>query len=156
MEQNAYSLDKLNRPSLISAFPRKRLFGMLDQLRKHPVIWVTGYPGCGKTTLISSYIEDRKLPYLWYQIDEGDADPATFFYYIGLATKTTALQEQKTLPLLTPEHVPDISKFTPRCFENLYNRLKIPGLLVFDNYQEVSASSPFHEIFRKGLSRIPG
>jgi LuxR family maltose regulon positive regulatory protein len=155
MDQKANILAKLNRPSLTSVFPRKRLFSQLDQLRKHPVIWVTGYPGYGKTTLISSYVEDSDLPCLWYQIDKGDADPATFFYYMGLATKTTAPREQNTLPLLTPEYLPDISKFTLRCFENLYSRLKIPGLLVFDNYQEVPASSPFHEIFRKGLSRIP-
>ncbi|MEA3385269.1 MAG: BTAD domain-containing putative transcriptional regulator [Thermodesulfobacteriota bacterium] len=155
MEQKAYFLPKLNRPSLTNVFTRKQLFGRLDQLRKQPVIWVTGPPGCGKTTLISSYVEDSDIPCLWYQIDEGDADPATFFYYMGLAANTTALQERETLPLLTPEHLQDISKFTPRYFENFYNRLEIPGILVFDNYQELPASSPFHKIFHKGLSKIP-
>jgi LuxR family maltose regulon positive regulatory protein len=159
MKQSAYSLDDLNRPSLTRLFPRKRLFGMLDQLRKHPVIWVTGYPGCGKTALIRSYVENCKLPYLWCQIEEGEADLTTFFYHAGLGIETTALREREIAPPLTPEYLSeylsDISEYPLRYFGNLYNNLKIPGLLIFDNYQKATASSPFHEIFRKGLSKIP-
>jgi ATP/maltotriose-dependent transcriptional regulator MalT len=94
------------------------------------VIWVSGPPGCGKTTLVSSYIEARKLPCLWYQIDEGDTDPATFFYYLGLAAKRAAPRKRKPLPLLTPEYLQGISTFTLRYFEELYDRLNpsIPPL----------------------------
>jgi ATP/maltotriose-dependent transcriptional regulator MalT len=124
-------------------------------MRKHPVIWISGPPGCGKTTLASSYIEARKLPCLWYQVDEGDSDPATFFYYLGQAAKMASPRKKKALPLLTPEYLQDVATFTYRYFEGLSDRLKNPSLLVFDNYQEVPAQSPFHGIILNGLSRIP-
>lgn len=44
-----------------------------------------GPPGAGKTTLAASYLDSQKRPLLWYQLDEGDADAATFFHYLGLA-----------------------------------------------------------------------
>ena len=148
-------MSKVTRPILTGVFPRKRLFRLLDGMRKQPVIWVSGPPGCGKTTLISSYIEARKIPCLWFQIDEGDADPATFFYYMGQAARKAAPRIRKPLPLLTPEYLQGVSTFTQRYFEKLYSRLKIPSILVFDNYQEAPTESPFHEVISNALISIP-
>jgi LuxR family maltose regulon positive regulatory protein len=148
-------VSKIIRPNLAGVFPRKRLFSLIDRMRKYSVIWVSGLPGCGKTTLLASYLDARKLPCLWYQIDEGDRDPSTFFYYLGLAAKRVSPRKRKSLPLLTPEYLQDIPTFTFRYFENLCGRLKVPFIIVFDNYQEVPSESPFHEIILNGLSRIP-
>jgi len=90
------------------------------------VIWVSGPPGCGKTTLVSSYLEARKLPCLWYQLEAGDADPATFFYFLGRAARKAAPRKRKPLPLLTPEYLQGIPAFTQRYFEELYTRLNPP------------------------------
>jgi ATP/maltotriose-dependent transcriptional regulator MalT/DNA-binding SARP family transcriptional activator len=146
---------KITRPILTEVFPRKRLFEAMDRSRKRPVTWIAGPPGCGKTTLVSSYLDARKLPCLWYQVDPGDADPATFFYYLGLAAREAAPRKRKPLPLLTPEYRQGMSTFTLRYFEDLFARLKTPSAVVFDNYQEAPEEAPFHEIILNGLSRIP-
>jgi ATP/maltotriose-dependent transcriptional regulator MalT len=70
-------MGKITRPTLPEVFPRKRLFSLLDQMRTQPVIRVSGPARAGKTTLVSSYLEARRLPCLWYQLDAGDADLAT-------------------------------------------------------------------------------
>jgi LuxR family maltose regulon positive regulatory protein len=146
---------KITRPLLTEVFPRKRLFEILDRSRKRPVTWIAGPPGCGKTTLVSSYLDDRKLPCLWYQVDPGDADPATFFYYLGLAARKATPHRRKPLPLFTAEYRQGMPAFTLRFFEDLFARLKVPSTVVFDNYQEVPEDAPFHEIILNGLSRTP-
>ena len=148
-------LAKLTCPSSERTFPRKRLFRRLDQARTRPVIFITAPPGSGKTSLVSSYLKDRKLPCLWYQMDEGDADLATFFYYMGLAAKKAAPRYKRPLPLFTPEYGFGVLTFARRYFENLCSRLKPPYVVVFDNYQEVPSDSVIQEIIRTGLSVFP-
>ena len=79
------NLAKTTRPRLAGVLLRTRLFDRLDDARRRSVIWVSGPAGSGKTTLLSSYLEACGLPYIWYQIDPGDADVATFFYYLRQA-----------------------------------------------------------------------
>lgn len=146
---------KITYPDYLDIFPRKRLFSLLDKCRNYPVTWICGPPGSGKTVLVSSYIKTRGNPCLWYQVDGGDGDAATFFYYMGLAAKKAAPHRKKRLPLLTPEYIPSLSAFTRRYFEELYSCLKPGSLLVFDNYQEVSEGSLFHQVIRDGLAVIP-
>ena len=148
-------MSKVIRPILTEILPRNRLFSLLDQIRDHPVIWVSGPAGCGKTTLVNSYLEARKIPCLWYEVDEGDADLATFFYYLGQAAKRAAPRKRSPLPILIPEYLQGIQAFTTRFFEKLYEKVHIPGCIVFDNYQEVPAESPFHEAILRGLSNLP-
>ena len=155
MDDKHASIAKIIRPKITGVFPRRRLFRLLDASRKYPVIWISGPAGSGKTTLISSYLDANKLPCLWYQVDEGDSDIATFFYYFGLAAKKAAPHYRKSLPLLTPEYLQGIATFTLRYFENLFSRLKAPYFLIFDNYQTVPADSNFHDVISNGLSAIP-
>jgi LuxR family maltose regulon positive regulatory protein len=68
---------------------------LLDDSGQYPIVWITGLAGSGKTTLAASYLEARQIPCIWYQIDEGDEDPASFFYYLGLAAKKAAGFGQK-------------------------------------------------------------
>jgi LuxR family maltose regulon positive regulatory protein len=155
MPKKFSSIAKITRPRLSGVVPRMRLFNLLDSGRDKSVTWISGPGGSGKTTLIASYLDTRKLPCLWYQMDEGDGDIATFFYYLGLAAKKAAPRSRKLLPFLTPEYLQGITTFTLRYFENLYSRLKPPCVLVFDSYQDAPSDSRLHEVMKEGLSTVP-
>jgi len=127
MSGTPHSFPKITRPELTGIFRRERLFQLLDSSRNYPITWVSGPAGCGKTSLVASYLDERKLPCIWYQVDEGDSDIASFFYYMGLAGKKAAPRRRKPLPLLTPEYLLDIPTFTLRFFENLCGRLNPPS-----------------------------
>ncbi|MGA1869937.1 MAG: BTAD domain-containing putative transcriptional regulator [bacterium] len=149
------SLLKITPPTAREVLPRKRLFHLMDRGLKRPLVWVIGPAGSGKTTLIATYLDNRKLPCLWYQLDQADNEIATFFYYMGLAAKKAGFRRRKPLPCLTSEYILDIPTFTRRYFEDLYDRLQSSSVIVFDNYQMISPHSMLHEILREGLSRIP-
>jgi len=145
------ALAKTTRPTVTGSVTRPRLFRWLDRARKVPVTWVWAPPGAGKTILVASYVVGRKLSSCWYQIDDGDNDLATFFYFLGLA----APKRRRPLPLFTPEYRQGLSTFTRNFFRELYGRLKTPFVLVFDNYQEVPVDSELHDVMRDGVLELP-
>lgn len=146
---------KIARPKLSGIVKRDRLFHLLDQTSLKPVIWIDAQAGSGKTTLIASWLESRQLSSIWYQIDEGDTDIASFFYYLGMAAKHAAPRYKKSLPLLTPEYIQGIPVFTRRYFEQLFLRLKTPSVIVLDNYQNLAIDSKFHDMIAYGMDAIP-
>ncbi|MBI5848146.1 MAG: tetratricopeptide repeat protein [Nitrospirae bacterium] len=153
--QKTVLLAKITRPKLSGIFGRDRLFRLIDKGRNRPVVWIAAQAGSGKTTLVASYLDSRKLPCLWYQMDEGDGDIASFFYYMGMAAKKAAPRHRKPLPLLTSEYLMGIPVFTRHYFEELFCRLKSPAVIVLDNYQDAPLDSDFHDMLVNGIDVIP-
>lgn len=146
---------KINQPVPSGEYKRDRLFKRLDDLLMKKVVWVSAPAGSGKTTLMGSYIAERKIPCLWYQLDEGDSDLATFFYYMGEAAKKAASRRKKAMPLFTPEYAMGVGIFTLRYFEELCDRLPKPSLIVFDNHQDVPHDSFLNEVMLNAFSILP-
>lgn len=155
MEKNVTPIAKIVRPKLSGIFGRDRLFRLLDKGMRKPVVWVSAPAGSGKTTLVASYLDSRKVPCLWYQVDEGEGDIASFFYFMGVAAKKAAPRHRKPLPLLTPEYLQGIPVFTRRYFEELFRRLKPPFVMVLDNYQDAPPASGFPDMLVHGLDTVP-
>jgi LuxR family maltose regulon positive regulatory protein len=134
---------------------RPRLFQRLDQLRESPIVWLVGPPGAGKTTLASTYLSQRPGQYLWYQVDAGDADPATFFHYLRLALQQATPQKLLELPKLTPEFLPGLTTFVRRYAEVIAASIKKPMMCVLDNFEQVPDDSPLPVLIRELASSFP-
>ena len=148
-------LAKLTPPSMPRVVARSRLFRQLDRTTKAPLTWIAAPPGAGKTTLLASYAKQHHRLFLWYRLDAGDADPAAFFHYLGLAVQVAAPRFRKQLPHFTPEYVAGLPIFTQRFFEALGARFNRPTYVVFDNYHEVPSESSLHQLLPVGIPRLP-
>ena len=157
MVKPAPTLAKLSRPRLFDSVPRERLFTRLDDHQRLPVTLVAAPPGAGKTTLVASWLESRKIGGIWYQMDAGDADAATFFHFLGIAERALPGRspELPPLPPLTPEHLSDLDGFSRRFFRDLYARVKVPGALVLDNFQEAGDEGPLHGVLLCAIDEVP-
>jgi DNA-binding SARP family transcriptional activator len=154
MPQQAPELAKLSRPRLYRAAPRERLFRRLDELRERPLVWITGAGGSGKTALAATYLEARNVPAVWYQQDAGDADPASFFYYLGLAVQSMR-RKLAPLPLLTEEYRRDLPGFVRRFAREFYARLPSGGVLVLDSFRPAEEGTPMYGIAAAAFEEVP-
>lgn len=162
----AHTIYKISKPEVVGVIQRKGLFSLLDKLRKKPIVWISGMPGSGKTTFVVNYLKGRKIPYMYYHLDEGDNELSTFFYYMGRAAKDiipspraqnrSTKRHTRSFPLLTPEHLKDIPAFTRLFFQELYSRLgrQKKFAVVFDNYQDIPPDSMLHKVISAGVSII--
>lgn len=146
---------KLTRPQLAKVHPRGRLFGLLDRAIEASGVWIDAVPGSGKTTLAVSWLQARARPCLWYQVDAGDADLATFFHYLGQAVRHAAPRHKRPLPHLTPEYLGSLEIFTRHLFEEIFRRVPAGTVLVFDNVQDAGAQSALHDVLRVAFECVP-
>jgi len=146
-------LAKLTRPATAATYSRTRLFEELDKADAAPVVWVVGPPGSGKTTLIADYTATRRLQALWYQVDRGDADIASFFFYLAQAVQGER-RGSKPLPQFESAYAANVEAFARNYFRDLYARLEKP-CLVFDNCQDVDARDPLYGVLRVAIDELP-
>lgn len=147
---------KISPPRLPRVLERRRLFDELEAALSRPAVWVAGPAGSGKTTLVASYIQARKLPAVWYQVDPGDADLATFFHFLGDAARALSPRRRGALPHLTRGYLVGLDEFARRFFDALCRRLEGPVVLVFDDCHRLPAESPLFQLLADVLSHLPG
>lgn len=150
------ALAKLTPPRLYNLTRRERLFKLLkERHRHHGLMWVAGPPGAGKTSLIASYLTESKHRTLWYHVDTGDADLATFFHYLAQAAQAAAGRKKLRLPALTPEFMADVPSFTRRFLRELWSKVPLPAVLVLDNFQELPVGALLHKMLPIALAEFP-
>lgn len=154
VELNEGRLTKVTAPELSGVYECTRLFRRLDRARKHPIVWIAAPAGSGKTTLVASYLRSRHLSTLWYRLDAHDNDIGSFYYHMGLATKAIA-PDVGSLPLFTREYTAGLSAFTTNYFRRLFEHLKRPGVVVFDNHHDIDPEGQIQSVLQQGFGEIP-
>jgi ATP/maltotriose-dependent transcriptional regulator MalT/two-component SAPR family response regulator len=125
-------------------FKRQRLFKRLDENLRQPGLWLNGPAGSGKTSLVESYLNERKKQYIWYGVNPTDNDISSFFLSIQKYTeKIIAPDKLPSFPCKLDDNVSTIA-FSRQYFAQLYSQLSKPLILVFDNLNEVE---PDAELF---------
>src|SRR5262245_49096648 len=142
---------KLTRPKTHRVLRRERLFSLIEQARERPLVWVSGPPGAGKSTLVASYVEANKGRAAWYHLDPGDDDIGTFFYYLAQSLPAGG-KSAPQLPQFTPEHRANLAGYARQFFRQYFMR---PTLLVLDNYHELPEGSAVHEALDCAVAEIP-
>jgi hypothetical protein len=147
---------KITQPRLARPLTRQRLEKVLDgMLAEHAVVWVAGTPGSGKTSLVSSYLQRRSRPVLWYQVDERDEDVATCFHYLTLTAAQFDSPEPESLPRYSPEYARGLTAFARSFFGGFFAGLPERAVLVFDNYQEVPEGAALHQVVQVAVDELP-
>ena len=149
------ALAKIARPRNRRIYRRTSLFRKLDEAAIMPGIWICGPPGSGKTTLISSYLQEKKRTGLWYQIDHGDSDVATFFWYMRLAAKKVSARSYSQLQPYSSAYQGSLKAFAARFFEKLYASLPPNFLIVLDDYHLNKDGADLDAVVVQAISTLP-
>ena len=114
---------KITLPVCAQAFGRERLFQLLETSQKNPVTWIVAPAGFGKTTLAASYLTERKIPCMWYCLDERDSDTAVFFHFMSHAVTMASPKKDMRLPHQPPKGLTTDPAFALSYFASLCDRL---------------------------------
>jgi len=148
-------LTKLHIPSSgQNIVHRTSLFEKLNSGLQRKLILVSAPAGYGKTTLLSDWISQNKIPAAWLSLDNSDNDPAVFLSYV-ISGIQTIHQEfgQSALRLLNTPDSPSVESIANLLINDLLGINK-NFLLVLDDFHLIS-SKDVNILLTHFLGHIP-
>jgi LuxR family transcriptional regulator, maltose regulon positive regulatory protein len=134
---------------------------LIDRLRSNlslPVTLVTANAGSGKTTLVAEFLRKQERPYVWYQLDHTDADPAVFLGYLaygiqqrieGFGETTFAYLQQAHELAQHPERAADV------LLNDFLEGVEQQLIVVLDDYHHLGAETPVHAVLDRLIAYLP-
>jgi LuxR family maltose regulon positive regulatory protein len=119
---------------------RSELFDKLNAGLSRKLILVSAPAGFGKTTVVSDWIDQNKIPAAWFSLDNGDNDPADFLSYIisGIQSIHSAFG-QSALRLLNSPNSPSIESIASLLINEILN-INQNFLLVLDDFHLIKSN----------------
>jgi LuxR family maltose regulon positive regulatory protein len=134
---------------------RSELFEKLNTGLSRKLILVSAPAGFGKTTVVSDWIDQNKIPATWYSLDNGDNDPAIFLSYIisGIHSLHSAFG-QSALKLLNSANKPSVESIVSLLINEIL-KINQNFLLVLDDFHLIKSNEVL-KLVTYLLEHIPG
>lgn len=136
---------------------RKKVFELLDNGLQNSAVWILGPAGSGKTTLIRTYLDERKTLHVYMDIHSLDTEPMRFCDHLtGLITNSgLAYNPQSVEGINACDEVTDIAVNGRQFFSRIFRQLKEPVVFVFDNLNMLDDKSPSFVLLRSAFEVLP-
>jgi LuxR family maltose regulon positive regulatory protein len=128
------------RPKVV---PRPHLIERLNEgfYRMPSVALISAPAGFGKTTLVSDWVHQNKVPTAWLSLDEGDNHPSRFLAYLVAAVQTiTPNMGAGMLAMLHSPQPPPIEAMLTVLLNDI-TTLPNPFTLILDDYHVIEAKA---------------
>jgi len=146
---------KITIPSANRVLNRVSVFNRLDGFGARRLIWLAAPAGYGKTTAVVTYLQSRRIPPIWYQCDEGDADIASFFHYLSLALHGAVRQQLPPMAAFSVENFASIPAFARTFFRAWFSYLPAGTAWVMDDWQDLPSPSPLSDLLPVIIEEMP-
>ncbi len=120
---------------------RPRLIDLINGGLDRQLILVSAPAGYGKSTLVSGWLKESKIPFAWISLDNSDNDPNRFLQYILAALLPIA-------PGIEDDLLSMLQGIQPAQFENIINLLanelasiSNPFVLVLDDFHVIQSEA---------------
>lgn len=138
-------------PTLVS---RPRLIIQLKEGKSCKLTLISAPAGFGKTTLVSDWIRQEKMPVAWFSIDKNDNDPVLFLTYIIASLQTLEPGIGKgALNMLQSPQPPPIESILINMINDIAKMSK-DFVLVLDDYHLVETKQ-IHKLIGTLLTHMP-
>ncbi len=134
---------------------RTRVVSAVDRALRGGICWIAAPAGYGKTSAVLDYLRRKRTRVIWYRIDEGDQDIASFFHYLSMVVGASRLKTRAPpLPVFGPEYADQAADFARRFFRAWFQRLSGKPLLVLDDLHYADGTN-FRRILAILLRELP-
>uniref|UniRef100_A0A7V3RIN7 Tetratricopeptide repeat protein n=1 Tax=candidate division WOR-3 bacterium TaxID=2052148 RepID=A0A7V3RIN7_UNCW3 len=160
--KNEYGFVLLSKFQLPEITPkilyRGRLINLLVQNMHKKLIFLKAGAGYGKTTLISQFINEAKLFYLYYQLKRDDSDPSTFLFHLIAGIKSIYPEFGEKIYKLSnffnlPQGMSGVVLGT--LVNEMFNTFKYDTYLILDDYHNLEDSTTIDSIIYYLLENMP-
>lgn len=133
---------------------------LVDRLRANlslPVTLVAANAGSGKTTLVADFLRQQERPYVWYQLDYTDSDPAVFINYLahGIQQRVTNFGETIFAYLQANELAQQPERAADVLLNEILERVEQQLIVVLDDYHHLGVETPVHAVVDRLITYLP-
>lgn len=133
---------------------RPRLIERLNKVTQCKLTLISAPAGFGKTTLISEWIFQSRLPVVWVSLDKSDNDPVYFIKYVIAALQRIEpeIGEAALTLLQSPQQLP-FDAISINLIQEIAD-ISNDFVLVFDDYHSID-NAKIHQFVEFLIDRMP-